>query len=121
KAKCTMDHVAGGDDPVSELLMGIVRFWKGGVRHDRTNASGGPRFIIKRLRLGPFSRPTISSSYRRPRTTCSPAGAPVHTTAMTTMRRVVAVAVMAMAYVAPVRAGAQSLPSRLSDDEFWKL
>jgi hypothetical protein len=32
-----------------------------------------------------------------------------------------AVAVMAMAYVAPVRAGAQSLPSRLSDDEFWKL
>jgi hypothetical protein len=37
------------------------------------------------------------------------------------MRRVVAVAVMALAYVAPVRAGAQSLPSRLSDDEFWKL
>src|SRR5690242_6385877 len=43
----------------------------------------------------------------------------VHTTGMRTVRRIAAIAALAMVYAAPARA--QSLPSRLSDDEFWRL
>lgn len=38
---------------------------------------------------------------------------------MRTVRKVAAIAALAMVYAAPARA--QSLPSRLSDDDFWKL
>jgi hypothetical protein len=40
---------------------------------------------------------------------------------MRTLRRVVTFAALTIAYAAPSVARAQSLPSRLSDDEFWKL
>src|SRR5437763_84270 len=50
---------------------------------------------------------------------CPPGRAAVHTSAMRTIRRAAAVAALWLAYAAPARA--QSLPSRLSDDEFWKL
>jgi hypothetical protein len=40
---------------------------------------------------------------------------------MRTIRRVATIAALSIAYAAPSVARAQSLPNRLSDDEFWKL
>jgi hypothetical protein len=50
---------------------------------------------------------------------CARRGAPVHTTGMRTLRKIAAIAALCATYVAPVRA--QSLPNRLSDEEFWRL
>ena len=44
---------------------------------------------------------------------------PMHTTMMRRIGKIAAIAALSFAYAAPARA--QSLPNRLSDDEFWRL